>query len=113
MPHHRSAAEVCEKLTTRIFANSAEATKELAKEVQKLIIKNSSLRKPVVLGLATGSTPVPFYLELIRMHQEEGLSFKDVITFNLDEYHGLNSGHPESYAKFMADQLFDHIDIPK
>jgi glucosamine-6-phosphate deaminase len=64
------------------------------------------------MGLATGSTPVPFYRELIRLHQDEGLSFRNVITFNLDEYHGLRRDHPESYHRFMHDQLFDHVDIP-
>ena len=68
--------------------------------------------RPTVLGLATGSTPIPFYRELIRLHEQEGLSFKNVITFNLDEYYGIDRNHPESYFRFMHDQLFDHIDIP-
>ena len=65
-----------------------------------------------VLGLATGSTPTRLYRELIRLHKEDGLSFKNVITFNLDEYYGLRPDHPESYSRFMREQLFDHIDIP-
>jgi glucosamine-6-phosphate deaminase len=81
--------------------------------VKELIEARNKEGKPAVLGLATGSTPVPFYRELIRMHQKEGLSFKNVITFNLDEYFGLPQEHPESYHKFMCDQLFDHVDIPK
>ncbi|MDI1319795.1 MAG: glucosamine-6-phosphate deaminase, partial [bacterium] len=64
-----------------------------------------------VLGLATGSTPVRLYRQLIRLHHEEGLSFKRVITFNLDEYYGLPRNHPESYWRFMHEQLFNHIDI--
>lgn len=64
-----------------------------------------------VLGLATGNTPLPFYKELIRLHREEGLSFATVVTFNLDEYLGLEREHPESYWTFMHRNLFDHIDI--
>lgn len=64
-----------------------------------------------VLGLATGSTPIPVYQELIRMHKEEGLSFSRVTTFNLDEYVGLPATHDQSYRYFMEQQLFNHIDI--
>ena len=67
--------------------------------------------KNVVLGLATGATPLPFYAELVRMHKEEGLSFANVISFNLDEYSGLDRDHPESYWYFMHTNLFNHIDI--
>jgi glucosamine-6-phosphate deaminase len=109
----RSAAEAYEKVPTVIFPNSATAATALAKEIKELIEKKNKEGKPAVLGLATGSTPVPFYRELIRLHKEEKLSFKNVITFNLDEYFGLDESHPESYHKFMCDQLFDHVDIPK
>jgi glucosamine-6-phosphate deaminase len=69
-------------------------------------------RKPdCVLGLATGSTPLALYRELIRMHREDGLSFAQVTTFNLDEYVGLGPGHPHSYRHFMQQHLFDAIDI--
>ena len=64
-----------------------------------------------VLGLATGSTPLGLYKELIRMHTEEGLDFSRVITFNLDEYVGLPKDHLQSYHRFMHDNLFDHINI--
>ena len=67
--------------------------------------------KNVGLGLATGATPLPFYAELVRMHKEEGLSFANVISFNLDEYSGLDRDHPESYWYFMHTNLFNHIDI--
>ncbi len=66
-----------------------------------------------VLGLPTGSTPLSTYRELIRLHKEEGLSFKKVITFNMDEYVGLPKEHPESYYSFMWNNLFSHIDIKK
>ncbi|MCB1210289.1 MAG: glucosamine-6-phosphate deaminase, partial [Verrucomicrobiales bacterium] len=108
----RSHAEAYEKVHTSIFPSSAEAAKALAAEIRDLILEREKSGKPVVLGMATGSTPVPFYRELIRLHEQEKLSFKNVITFNLDEYYGLNADHPESYACFMREQLFDHIDIP-
>ncbi|MFW6159037.1 MAG: glucosamine-6-phosphate deaminase, partial [Planctomycetota bacterium] len=64
-----------------------------------------------VLGLATGSTPLPLYQELIRRHREEGLDFATTITFNLDEYVGLPPDHKESYHRFMRENLFDRINI--
>ena len=67
----------------------------------------------MVLGLATGSTPIPLYDELVRLHVEEGLSFRDVFTFNLDEYCGLEDNHPQSYHDFMNVNLFNRIDIPR
>lgn len=69
-------------------------------------------RRPV-LGLATGSTPVPLYRELVRLHRQEGLSFADVITFNLDEYEGLRGDHPQSYRHYMEENLFGPVDIPR
>ena len=67
---------------------------------------------PCVLGLATGSSPISVYNQLIKLHREEGLSFKNVITFNLDEYYGLEPKDINSYNFFMRENLFDHIDIP-
>lgn len=67
---------------------------------------------PFVLGLPTGSTPLQTYRELVRMNQAGEVSFKNVITFNMDEYVGLPEAHPESYHSFMHKNLFDHIDIP-
>ena len=75
-------------------------------------VKEELLKKPdLVLGLATGSTPLGLYKELIRMHKEEGLDFSKVTTFNLDEYIGLPKNHPESYHTFMWENLFKHINI--
>ena len=68
-------------------------------------------RHRCVLGLATGSTPLGMYAELIRMHHEEGLDFSRVVTFNLDEYVGLGSSDPHSYRYFMQHNLFDHINV--
>jgi glucosamine-6-phosphate deaminase len=69
--------------------------------------------RQAVLGLATGSTPLGLYAELVRMHREEGLSFANVVTFNLDEYHPIQATHPRSYCHFMHAHLFDHVDIPR
>lgn len=102
-----------EKVRTLVFADSANACIDLAADVAELIRQKAEVGEPAVLGLATGSTPVPFYRELIRLHREEGLSFQNVVTFNLDEYYGLDADHRESYARFMNEQLFSHIDIPK
>ena len=69
-------------------------------------------RKPrCVLGLATGNTPQGTYAELIRMHREEGLDFAQVVTFNLDEYVGLGPDHPQSYRRFMQQNLFDQVNL--
>ncbi len=69
--------------------------------------------RPFILGLPTGSSPVGTYNELVRMHKEGKVSFKNVVTFNMDEYVGLPEDHPESYHSFMWRHLFSHIDIPK
>ncbi len=70
-------------------------------------------QKPFVLGLPTGSSPLGTYRELVRLHQEGKLSFRHVVTFNMDEYVGLPEDHPESYHSFMWNHLFRHVDIPK
>lgn len=101
-----------ERLPTEIHPSADTACRQLAAELAALIRERSAAKRHAVLGLATGSTPVRLYRELIRQHREEGLSFAQVITFNLDEYHGLSPQHPESYRRFMQEQLFDHIDIP-
>lgn len=81
-------------------------------QVSSQIIKELIQNKPrVVLGLATGSTPAGMYQELIHYHQKEGLDFSNVVTFNLDEYVAISPKHPQSYHKFMYDNLFDHVNI--
>jgi len=101
-----------ERIPTHIFADSEKASKAVALEIAALIRQKSKENKPAVLGLATGSSPKKVYQELIRMHKEEGLSFKNVITFNLDEYHPMEPDSVQSYVRFMKEQLFDQIDIP-
>lgn len=68
--------------------------------------------KPFVLGLPTGSTPIGLYRELVKAYEEQRISFRNVVTFNMDEYVGLPADHPQSYHYFMHQNLFDHIDIP-
>ena len=84
----------------------------VAAELAERIRGRAADGRRLVLGLATGSTPIALYEELVRLHREEGLSLANVITFNLDEYCGLPPENPESYHYFMAKNLFDHVDIP-
>ena len=112
MPTLAIEAEQFEKIRTKVFADSEAAVRELAGGIADLIRQRQAENRRAVLGLATGSTPVKLYQELIRLHREERLSFKNVITFNLDEYYGLPPGHPESYRHFMEVQLFRHVDLP-
>ena len=84
---------------------------EVSKEAFKVMKEVLNSGTPV-LGLATGSSPVGLYKEMIRDHQENGTSYKDILTFNLDEYCGLPRDHKESYWTFMHENLFNHIDIP-
>ncbi len=108
---HLTQEERFEKVRTLVRPDSESASAALAAEVAALVRSREAEGRDTVLGLATGSTPVPFYRELIRLHREEGLSFRRVVTFNLDEYYGLPRDHPESYFRFMRDQLFDHVDL--
>lgn len=78
----------------------------------RIIARQIFRRTDSVLGLATGQSPIPLYVELARMHREEGLDFARVRTFNLDEFIGLSPDHPASYHAFMWTHLFDHINVP-
>lgn len=103
--------KIREKIPVTIYKDSTLGSVKAAKEIAKLIRRRAAQNKNVVLGLATGSSPIKVYHELVRMHREEGLSFQNVITFNLDEYYPMQPGNPESYVYFMHYHLFDHIDI--
>lgn len=93
---------------------SAEASIWAARHiVSRIKAKAAVTDKPFVLGLPTGGTPVGTYQELIRMYKAGEVSFKNVITFNMDEYVGLPEDHPESYHSFMAENFFNHVDVPK
>lgn len=100
-----------EKIHNIIFEDSKEASILVAQEIAELVREKESQNKPCVLGLATGSSPIKVYEELIRMHKEEGLSFANVITFNLDEYYPMDKSNIQSYFYFMHEHLFNHIDI--
>ncbi|MEM9888153.1 MAG: glucosamine-6-phosphate deaminase [Bacteroidota bacterium] len=103
---------VREKIPTKIFEESMEASKAVAHEIADLIRSKADRGEACVLGLATGSTPKTLYSELARLHKEEGLSFKNVVTFNLDEYYPMEAEALQSYVRFMHEYLFDLIDIP-
>ncbi len=100
-----------EKIHSVIFDDSKEASKVVANEISVLIRKKQKEKKNCVLGLATGSSPISVYIELVRLHKEEGLSFSNVITFNLDEYFPMSKNDSNSYHHFMHDHLFNYIDI--
>jgi glucosamine-6-phosphate deaminase len=88
-----------------------ESYDSMSKEAAKIVADRLRKKPNLVLGLATGSTPLGLYRELIRMHREEGLDFSKVTTFNLDEYIGLPPEHDQSYHYFMWENLFKHINI--
>jgi glucosamine-6-phosphate deaminase len=100
-----------EKIHNVIFSSSLEASKIVAEEIAELIRSKQEQNKPCVLGLATGSSPIKVYEELVRMHKEDGLSFSNVVTFNLDEYYPMEIEDIQSYFYFMHEHLFNHIDI--
>lgn len=81
--------------------------------IRKIKEANPTKEKPFVMGLPTGSSPIPVYKELITRHKAGKISFQNVVTFNMDEYVGLPEGHPESYHYFMYENLFNYIDIPR
>ncbi len=111
-PPITSPKTACEKIPASILGTSAEASLALAQEIATLIHQRAGEGKNAVLGLATGSTPTAVYNELVRMHQQEGLSFHNVIAFNLDEYFPIERHELQSYHRFMHEYLFNHIDIP-
>lgn len=101
-----------EKMPTKVFVTSEEGSIFVANEIASLIKQRQREKKNCVLGLATGSTPTRVYAELVALHRK-GLSFKNVITFNLDEYYPMEPDFLQSYVRFMREHLFDHIDIPE
>ena len=100
-----------EKNHNIIFNNSLEASKIVANEIAELIKQKKAENKKCILGLATGSSPIKVYEELVRLYVEEGLSFANVITFNLDEYWSMQPDDVQSYHYFMHEHLFNHVDI--
>jgi glucosamine-6-phosphate deaminase len=102
-----------ERVPVSIFPTPKEGSAFAAREIASLIRDKQARGEHCVLGLATGSTPISLYAELVRMHKEEGLSFKNVITFNLDEYYPIDNDAIQSYNSYMHRLLFQHIDIDK
>lgn len=100
-----------EKLLVTVYPSQDIASKKVARRITDLIIKKQNNGENAILGLATGVTPIGVYRELVRIHKEEGVSFKNVITFNLDEYYPMKATSAQSYVTFMKENLFDHIDI--
>ncbi len=88
-----------------------DSVEEMSRAAARVVARALNAKPNAVLGLATGSTPLGLYQELVRMHREEGLDFSQVTTFNLDEYVGLTGDHPQSYHYFMHENLFKHINI--
>ncbi|WP_029034247.1 glucosamine-6-phosphate deaminase [Salinimicrobium terrae] len=102
-----------EKVPVTVYENAQIASLKVADRIANLIKRKQDRGEMAVLGLATGATPVQVYEELVRRHKEDGLSFTNVITFNLDEYYPMNPDSRQSYVTFMKENLFDHIDIKK
>ena len=100
-----------ENIGTVVYQDSTSASNAIASEIASLIKVKQSQKQPCILGLATGSSPKGLYAELVRLHKEEGLSFKNVVSFNLDEYYPMEPDSVNSYVRFMQEQLFNHIDI--
>ena len=100
-----------EKLPVTVYPDQHIAAKKVARRIADLIIRKQKNGENAVLGLATGVTPIGVYEELVRLHKTEGLSFKNVVTFNLDEYFPMKPNSLQSYVAFMKENLFDHIDI--
>ena len=109
----RFTTQSVEKIPTTIWDTPGKAAKKVADDIAEAIRDKQSKGEQFILGLATGSTPIRVYQELIELHKKEGLSFKNVVTFNLDEYYPMQPDAQQSYVAFMHEKLFDHIDIPQ
>ncbi|WDF68598.1 glucosamine-6-phosphate deaminase [Sphingobacterium oryzagri] len=102
-----------ERVPVKVYPSQNKASVDVANRIATIIKEKQAKGETTVLGLATGATPVQVYKELVRLHKEDGLSFKNVVTFNLDEYYPMKPDADQSYVTFMNKNLFDHIDIPK
>lgn len=111
MQNRLTMVDSFEKIEVKIYPTPADGSIYAAQIIAQLIRDKAAKGENVVLGMATGSTPIKMYAELVRMHREEGLSFKNVITFNLDEYYPIDKDAYQSYWSFMHRNLFNHIDI--
>ena len=107
----RSMIDSLEKIPVKIFTGSQQGSVYVAQQIAQLIKEKEAEGKKCVIGLATGSSPKTLYAELVRMHKNEGLSFKNVITFNLDQYYPMDKDALQSYHYFMRKNLFEQTDI--
>jgi glucosamine-6-phosphate deaminase len=108
-----TAAESRERIRTHVYEDHDALAGAVAQRIASVIREKAASGRGAVLGLATGSTPLGVYRELIRLHRDEGLSFRDVVTFNLDEYYPIDPTNPHSYHRFMWEQLFSHVNIDR
>ena len=111
MKHKIDFTDSLEKIAVKIFPSSAEGSNYVAQVIASLIREKEAAGKKCIIGLATGSSPKTLYAELVRMHKNEGLSFKNVITFNLDQYYPMEADALQSYHYFMRKNLFEKTDI--
>lgn len=109
----RSYQNRFERIPCQVFPRAREASVAVARNIATLIRTRADQGEMCVLGLPTGSTPQGVYDELVRLHREDGLSFRNVITFNLDEYYPMHPEALQSYQRFMNEYLFDHLDIER
>jgi glucosamine-6-phosphate deaminase len=109
--HDHNGSVGLEKITTVVVDDHEEIAALVADRIAAVIRERNAAGKNAVLGLATGSTPIGVYRELVRKHQTEGLSFRHVVTFNLDEYYPMAKDSIHSYHRFMWENLFSHVDI--
>ncbi|MEM6327288.1 MAG: glucosamine-6-phosphate deaminase [Bacteroidota bacterium] len=112
-PRRPAPAHATERLPVLIFDEPAELARQVARQVRTLVEAKAAAGDRAVLGLPTGSTPIGVYQELIRMHREDGLSFANVLTFNIDEYVPMDPSSLQSYHRFMRENFFDHVDVPE
>jgi len=108
VPSHATALE---RIHTVVVEEHEDIARLVASRIAALIEEKRASGQTAVLGLATGSTPIGVYRELIRMHRDDGLSFSNVVTFNLDEYYPMAPDAIHSYHRFMWENLFSHVDI--
>src|SRR3954452_9100940 len=99
------------KIPTLVFPASNQAARHVALMIKTWTRQTNPASRPTVLGLATGSTPVGLYRELIRLHKEENLDFARVVTFNLDEYYPIPKEDPHSYFRWMHETFFNHVNV--
>ena len=111
MAHKIDLTDSLEKIPVKIFPNPADGSKFIARQIADLIREKERVGQKCVIGLATGSSPKTLYAELVRMHREDGLSFRNVTTFNLDQYYPMDKDALQSYHYFMRRNLFEQTDI--